>query len=151
LEGHRATKPPSQVPAASKVASADDITGLYCTDGGNDSLAVRGANDGAIEFVLSSWQGGMHHCSAFGRAEASGDGWRHIASAGSNSDDRCVISFSINGGIRLSTDADAACLSACGARASIDGLSFPFTDRITPTAAPRYFDDREYFMNQACR
>jgi peptidoglycan hydrolase-like protein with peptidoglycan-binding domain len=126
------------------------IAGVYCLQDGADKLAVRETAGGGIEFAITSWQGGGHSCGAGGRAHPSPTGWRYEADMSGADHERCAINFTYDHGVTLSVDRDARCRSQCGARATLDGLLFPESSRLGRLAAPRVFENPEFFNNAAC-
>jgi len=126
------------------------IAGVYCQRDGAHKLAIRETAGGGIEFAITSWQGGGHHCGASGRARPSPTGWRYEANMSGAGHERCAINFAYDHGVTLSVDRDARCRSQCGARATLDGLLFPESSRLGRLAAPSIFENPEFYNNVAC-
>jgi hypothetical protein len=109
-------------------------SGVYCANEGNDVMVVRSAPGNAIEFQLSSWGGGMHHCGVGGTAESGSGAWLF-------QQDGCAITIREDGGgLVLRAASPEACSQHCGARHRIDTLHFPAAGRIATTADPAYFE-----------
>ena len=106
----------------------------YCYKTADSTLRLDVASNGRAGFVLDSWQGGGHACSAAGTATATATGWVYDERLDSGP---CTIEILISdGGIRL-TDADWRCkASLCGARAVIDGLTFPRSSQVSCASLP---------------
>lgn len=106
--------------------------GLYCANGGNSFLIGQPVGGGAFDLRISSWQG-MHHCGIAGVARATSDGWL-LETEG------CTLRLLDAGGaLVLATPADGACAPFCGARATLDGLTFPHASRVSESADPSLF------------
>ncbi len=110
-----------------------DPAGLYCTDGGTSFLIGRLAGSAAFEVRITSWQG-MFHCGIEGTAHATPDGWL-LENQG------CRIQLrEENGAIVLAAAPREACAPFCGARANLDGLTFPHGSRVTASPDPSLFE-----------
>ncbi|MEI4233821.1 hypothetical protein [Roseovarius sp. D22-M7] len=109
-----------------------DSAGLYCAYGGNSFLIARQAGTNAVDLRISSWQG-MHHCGVQGTATAAPDGSLLEARG-------CMLRLrEESGAIMLEASPHEACAQFCGARARLNGLSFPQSSRITARADPALF------------
>ncbi len=113
-------------------AHADPV-GLYCVDDGNSFLIVRPAGGDAFEVRIKSWQG-MFHCGIEGTANATTDGWL-LENQG------CKLQLREEDGvIALAASPREACAPFCGARANLNGLTFPPSSRVTANPDPSLFE-----------
>jgi hypothetical protein len=64
--------------------------------------------------------------------------------------ERCGLNFAYDHGVTLSVNSGAQCRAQCGARATLDRVRFPESARLGRVAAPRIFEDPEFFFNAAC-
>lgn len=105
-------------------ASAQDLTGVYCARGGDDALVVE-ARGNSLGFMLSFWQGGMHHC-GIGRLTAAAQGGGFAVTDGA-----CTLRLRDDGiDIILEAAPVEACKQHyCGARAILDTLRLPLSSR----------------------
>lgn len=112
-------------------AHADPL-GLYCADGGSSFLIARQAGDQAVDLRISSWQG-MHHCGVQGTATAAPDGWLMEVRG-------CMLRLrEESGAFILDASPRQACAPFCGARAQLNGLTFPQSSQVTARADPVLF------------
>ncbi|PWE33818.1 hypothetical protein DDZ14_03920 [Maritimibacter sp. 55A14] len=110
-----------------------DPAGLYCTDGGDSFLIGQPAGDDAFDVRIISWQGGFH-CGIDGTAHAMPDGWL-LESQG------CALELrEESGAIRLAASPPEACAPFCGAQATLNGLTFPRSGRMTESPDPSLFE-----------
>ena len=115
--------------AASALA---DPAGLYCIDDGNSFLIGRRVGSDAYEVRITSWQG-MFHCGIEGTASATPDGWL-LENQG------CKLQLREAGGaIGLAASPREACAPFCGARANLNGLTFPPSSQVTANPDPSLF------------
>lgn len=113
-------------------SAAAEPLGLYCRDGGSHFLMARAAGAGGLEIRISSWQG-MHFCGASGLAQNSGAGWLFV-------EEGCRVSVRPDGeAFRIGAEPEEACAALCGARARLDGLSFPASTRKKKSLDPALF------------
>ncbi len=138
-------EPQPQVRSAS--VNAGDVSGLYCA--GDDSLALNELDNGDLQFMVNSAQSG-HLCSAEGTARRTPYGWRFEAGMRGESFERCALEISADGAVRLSTDADARCQAQCGARATLNGLAFSGSARVTAIPAARLFENDGELFRESC-
>ncbi|MFB9151635.1 hypothetical protein [Roseovarius ramblicola] len=109
-----------------------DPAGLYCIDDGNSFLIGRPAGSAAFEVRITSWQG-MSHCGIEGTANTTTDGWL-LENHG------CKLQLREEGGaIALAASPREACAPFCGARANLNGLTFPPSSRVTANPDPSLF------------
>ena len=107
----------------------------YCYRTERDSLRLEVAGDVQARFELWSEQGGGHSCSASGPAQPIEGGWAY-EEVFSGTPCRVEILVTPDQGLKL-TDKDWACKDAlCGARAVLDGLSFPPATQIDCAMLP---------------
>jgi hypothetical protein len=122
----------SQIPCVPKSGSpASPASPGYCYRTDETTLRLDVAGDGQAIFALDSWQAAGHHCGAGGPARPTESGWLFEA-------DACRIEILVTpeSGLRL-TDRDWVCKETmCGARAVIDGLSFPRASQIDCALMP---------------
>lgn len=110
-----------------------DPAGLYCTDDGNSFLIGRSVGSDAFEVRITSWQG-TFHCGIEGTANATPDGWL-LENQG------CKLQLREEGGaIVLAASPREACAPFCGARANLNGLTFPHSGRVTASPDPSLFE-----------
>ena len=121
---------------AERIADAGDggvaYTGgeaAYCYRTAGDQLSLRVTDSGSAQFAFESVQANGHICSGEGEARWTGAGWVHEATLDGGF---CRIEFLVTAeqGLRL-TDRDWTCKpTLCGARAVIDGLTFPRASQV---------------------
>ena len=110
-----------------------DPAGLYCSDGGSSFLIGRPAGGDAFDVRITSWQGGFH-CGIEGTARATPDGWL-LEKRG------CMLQLRQEGGaIVLAASPPEACEPFCGARANLNGLTFPDAGRVADNADTSLFE-----------
>ena len=109
-----------------------DPAGLYCADGGSSFLIARQAGYQAVDLRISSWQG-MHHCGVQGTATAAPDGWLMEVR------DCWLRLREESGALILDASPRDVCAPFCGARAQLNGLTFPQSSRVTASADPVMF------------
>jgi len=104
-----------------------DPTGLYCAYGGSSFLIARQAGHQVVDRRISSWQG-MHHCGVQGTATAAPDSWLMEVRG-------CMLRLrEESGALILDASPRDACAPFCGARAQLNGLTFPQSSRMTASA-----------------
>ena len=127
----------SQIPCESAAATAQAAPAKqYCFQSDTGSLRLDVDTDGIAAFNFESWQANGHVCGGSGAAKPTDTGWvfEDTLSGGP-----CRMEFLVTpkGGIRL-TDKDWACKpTLCGARAVIDGLTFPPEELVACATVPR--------------
>jgi hypothetical protein len=104
----------------------------YCFRTGPDGASTLRLDvdaTGRAAFALESWQGGGHSCGAAGPLRAMQGGWVYRETIGGSA---CEIRLILtgDGGIRLQDPGNGCRPALCGARAMIDGLSFPHAARV---------------------
>ncbi|WP_116130784.1 hypothetical protein [Tropicimonas sp. IMCC34043] len=125
----------SRIPCtAARAAPAPSANG-YCFRTENDTLRLEVGEDGIGLFEFDSWQGGGHSCSGGGVARPVEGGWLYQEDFYGQTC-RLGIEPTPDGGIRLS-DVGWGCKAAlCGARAAIDGLTYPRASQIDCSQMP---------------
>lgn len=99
------------------------LTG-YCYQTENSSFRLDIGADGTGQFRLSSWQGNGHACTAQGAIAPIEGGWMfQDPNAGAGC--QILIKVTSEQGLQLSDPGGACKARLCGARAAIDGLTFP--------------------------
>jgi len=123
--------------------SAQGLTGVYCARGGDDALVVEERGQ-SLNFMLSSWQGGMHHCGT-GRLTATAQVGGFAVTDGA-----CTLRLREDGlDILLEAAPFEACKQQyCGARAALDTLRLPLSSR---RPLPMPFDQISMMETPVCR
>ncbi|WP_068809261.1 hypothetical protein [Thauera phenolivorans] len=107
-------------------------------------LAIKGESQQVIRFGFSMWTPEGSHCGVTGTATPSQAGWTHTSGSEAGAD-LCVLTLSRMGdGYRVSA-APGTCASACGARATIDGVTFPPTSQVQNAVSGRLFEPETLF------
>ncbi len=127
----------SLIPCTPKAAvTAGAGASSYCYKARDDSLWLDLAPDGSAAFRFDSWQANGHHCGAQGRAVPIAGGWAYDENVAGTA---CHLEILLtrDQGLEL-TDRDGLCRqSMCGARAGINGLTFPRSGQVDCASLPR--------------
>lgn len=113
-------------PAAAAADAAAPSAGprAYCFAQGEDRLRLEVAADGSARFTLDSWGANGHSCAAAGAARPVNGGWLYEETI-SGTPCRLDIRVTADQGLTLADPGWACKETLCGARAVIDGLTFP--------------------------
>jgi uncharacterized protein YecT (DUF1311 family) len=89
-------------------------------EGATDCLSIGRAKDGSLEFRIASVQINGHMCNVEGKLRKEGEGYRKLP----GEDDACELRLKAERGALVIEDPEHACSQWCGARASVERLSF---------------------------
>lgn len=117
-------------------------SGRICKDYNAFSYIVQ--ENGTMDFGVSFWFESGANCGLTGNAKPTNTGWRYET-------EDCILDIKIEGSaVRFETDEDKNCQSACGAQASLQGMSLPLAYEEGRSIKP---DDLspETFFNAPCK
>jgi hypothetical protein len=115
--------------APSPVAAAGLPAGKHCFASKDSTLTLTARANGTAAFSVLSSEGNGHVCGLEGEAQATEGGYRYTEKIAGEGDCRLDIFVAGNGSVQFKDRGWICRLRYCGARASLDGLTFRRGDK----------------------
>ncbi len=118
----------------------------------NNVFSYIQQEDGSLDFGLSFWFEGGHHCGIIGNARETAEGWVYENNMDAEHPrEQCKVFIRTeNNALVLNADMNASCRSECGAQAYIEDVMFPLDSFETRRVVQQDFNP-EVFYNTPCR